>query len=75
MGKLYRSSNRMIAGVCAGVAENFGWNVGLLRLIALICLVFGGFGFLAYIILWILMPVNSASKSYAERMKDKLDNR
>ena len=65
----------MIAGVCAGIAENFGWNTGLLRLIALICLVFGGFGLVAYIVLWILMPQNNAGKSYAERMREKLDNK
>ena len=29
--KLTRSSNRMIAGVCAGIAEYFGWDPTLLR--------------------------------------------
>ena len=28
--KLTRSSNRMIAGVCAGIAEYFGWDATLL---------------------------------------------
>ena len=30
--KLTRSSNRMIAGVCAGIAEYFGWDPTLLRI-------------------------------------------
>lgn len=75
MGKLYRSSNKMIAGVCAGLAENFGFSVGMVRLIMLILLLFTGVGLIAYIILWVLMPVKSAGKSYAERMKKRLDNR
>ena len=75
MAQLKRSSNKMIAGVCAGLAEHFGFNIGLVRLIALLCLIFGGFGFIAYIILWVLMPTNNRSKDYAERMKEKLNNR
>jgi phage shock protein PspC (stress-responsive transcriptional regulator) len=74
MGKLYRSSNKMIAGVCAGLAENFGFSVGMVRLIMLI-LLFTSVGPIAYIILWVLMPVKSAGKSYAERMKNRLDKR
>ncbi len=31
--KLTRSSNRMIAGVCAGIAEYFGWDPTLLRIV------------------------------------------
>ena len=31
--KLTRSSNRMIAGVCAGIAEYFGWDATLLRIV------------------------------------------
>ena len=31
--KLTRSSNRMIAGVCSGIAEYFGWDPTLLRIV------------------------------------------
>lgn len=72
MGKLYRSSNKMIAGVCAGLAENFGFSVGMVRLIMVLLLLFTGVGLIAYIILWVLMPVKGAGKSYAERMQDRL---
>lgn len=46
---------RMIAGVCAGVADHFGWSRTTVRVLFV---VFGlvGAGELAYIILWILMP-------------------
>ena len=75
MGKLYRSSNKMIAGVCAGLAENFGIGVGVVRLVMLVLLLFTGVGLVAYLILWVIMPLKGAGKSYAERMKNRLDNR
>lgn len=46
---------KLIAGVCAGLANRFGLSVGLVRLAFVI---FGlvGAGELAYVVLWILMP-------------------
>ncbi len=56
--RLYRSNDQMIAGVCAGIAEYFGWDKGVVRLVYLILSVFSaGFpGILVYIVLWIVMP-------------------
>lgn len=31
--KLTRSNNRMLAGVCAGLADYFGWDVTIVRII------------------------------------------
>ena len=47
---------RMIAGVCAGLAERFGWSVFLVRLLFLLSIVIPGSQVLVYIVLWILMP-------------------
>jgi phage shock protein C len=47
---------RMIAGVCAGLAQHFGWNVTVMRLVWLLMFVFFGVGLLAYVILWIVVP-------------------
>lgn len=55
--KLMRSrANRKIAGVCAGFAEYFDLDVTVVRVVWLIVALFGGGGFLAYIIAWIIMP-------------------
>jgi phage shock protein C len=53
------SSGTMIAGVCAGLAHRFGLSTGVVRVLFVI---FGlvGAGELAYIVLWILMPKESA---------------
>ena len=54
-----RGDGRMIAGVCAGLAERFGVSTGLVRLLFVIFGIVGA-GELAYIILWIIMPKASA---------------
>ena len=54
--RLRRSSDRILAGVCGGVAEYFGLEKTLLRVIYVLLVLFGGVGILIYIILWILMP-------------------
>lgn len=55
--KLERSvDNRMIGGVAAGVAEYFDLDPTLVRVVWAILFVFGGVGFLLYLIMWIIMP-------------------
>lgn len=73
MKKLVRSKNSKIAGVCAGVADYFGWNVGFVRLLWFV-LAFVGVGapVLFYFILAFIMPVEGSRESYAERMEKKL---
>jgi len=54
---LYRPRNgRMIAGVCAGIANRFGWDPTLVRLIAVLSIFLPGPQILAYVLLWIVMP-------------------
>ena len=47
---------RVIAGVCAGMAQHFGWSLTLLRLVWLLLFLFAGAGGLLYIILWVVIP-------------------
>ena len=56
--KLYRSTtDRKIAGVCGGLAEYFGIDSTVIRLIFLALLVFGIAPIiLLYVIMWIVMP-------------------
>ena len=49
-------TGRRIAGVCAGLADYYGWNVTALRVIWLLAILFAGTGGLLYIIMWIVMP-------------------
>lgn len=74
MAKLLRSNDKVVAGVCGGIAEYFGWNVRFLRLVWLVLAIVGvGSPVVFYILLWLLMPDSSrCKKSYEERMKERL---
>lgn len=64
--RLTRSNDQMIAGVCAGIAEYFGWDKTVVRLGYLLLSIFSAAfpGILAYIILWIVMPENRGRTIY-----------
>jgi phage shock protein C len=55
---LYRSrSQRMIAGLCGGLSATYGWDLSVVRLIAVLGLLFSGpVIFSAYIIAWMVVP-------------------
>jgi len=54
------SSNRMIGGVCGGLAEWLGWDPTLVRILYTVLTVFNAFsGAIFYLILWIIMPKKS----------------
>ncbi|MDC5121447.1 PspC domain-containing protein [Acinetobacter baumannii] len=56
---LYRSNRQsMIAGVMGGIAERFGWNANLLRIIfVLVSIMSAAFpGILVYLVLWLVIP-------------------
>ena len=47
---------KVIAGVCAGLAEYFGLDTSLVRIGTLILILFGGLSLWIYIILWLIVP-------------------
>jgi len=50
-------AGRMVAGVCQGLANNYGWDVTWVRVITALLAVFGGgAGVVAYVIFWVVMP-------------------
>ena len=57
--KLYKSNeNRMLEGVCGGIAEFFGIDATLVRLGWVLFCALGGSGFLAYLIAALIIPRN-----------------
>ena len=52
-----RTDDRMVAGVCSGVADYFGVDVTLVRLVTVVGAIFGfGSLILAYVVAWALLP-------------------
>jgi phage shock protein PspC (stress-responsive transcriptional regulator) len=58
---LRRSRDQLIAGVCGGIAEWFGWPASRVRILyVLISVLSAAFpGILVYLVLWFLMPAPS----------------
>lgn len=57
--RLYKSRReRMIDGVCGGIAEYFDVDVTIVRILWVLVTLLGGSGFILYIIAMIIMPVN-----------------
>ena len=56
--RLYRSrKDRMIAGVCGGLAEYFKMDPSWMRIIFILFLLLGGSAVLVYFIMWIVVPL------------------
>ncbi|MFY9890413.1 MAG: PspC domain-containing protein [Streptosporangiaceae bacterium] len=63
---------RMVAGVCSGLARYFGWDVTMVRvLVAVLCVISGGTGVLAYLAMWALIPEEGEKSSLAEDLVGK----
>lgn len=61
--RLERSRDeRVIAGVCGGIARQFGVDPVLVRIVVIASVVFGGFGAVAYGAAWLLVPEEGAQK-------------
>ena len=55
--RFYRSrEDRVIAGICAGLAERFGWDIAVVRIVAIVTTLIGLPTFIAYIVAWMIVP-------------------
>jgi phage shock protein PspC (stress-responsive transcriptional regulator) len=70
----YRSRRgKRIAGVCAGLAEEFGISTTPLRLAFILLTLLGGPGVILYIILWVIMPYRDEPAARLERQGKPVD--
>jgi phage shock protein C len=65
-----KTDNRIIAGVCFGVAEYLGVDVNLVRVIAALVTILTGFigGVVVYLVAWAVIPEEGRPNSIAEDM-------
>lgn len=70
---IYRSEdNKIMGGVCGGLGEYFNLDPNVIRVIFVLLAVFGGSGFLIYIILWIMLPSKSQANLGKNHLKENL---
>lgn len=71
--RLVRSrTDRILAGVCGGIAQYFGFDPTIVRVVFAVLVVIWGSGILLYIALWIIMPLEGkeeAQPNLADRVK------
>jgi phage shock protein C len=71
--RLYRSrTDRFLGGVCGGIGKYLGIDPTIIRLVFLVLLFTQGFGFLIYLILWILLPVEGGAEASTGSVGDRL---
>lgn len=68
--KMYRSQQRMVAGVCGGLAEHLGISVGVVRAVMVGSSFFFGAGLVFYGWLWLLVPMAGDRTSSAGTLLD-----
>ena len=67
--KIFRNlDDKVIAGVASGIANYFNIDPAIIRIIFIVSLFLGGFGFITYILLWISIP---EAKTVEDKMRAK----
>jgi phage shock protein C len=55
--RLTRSKDKMIGGVCAGLANYFDMDPTIMRILFVVIAFAGGASLLAYLIMWVIVPM------------------
>ena len=63
-------SNKVIAGVCGGLAANFGIDANLVRILMLLAVIFiQPIGWILYLALWLLLPYEDGGETGLDALK------
>ena len=63
------ASDKMIAGVCGGVARSFGIEASLVRILAVLFSLFFGVVIAVYIALWLVLPLEEGGPTGFDELK------
>jgi len=67
-GPLRRTrQDRMVGGVAAGLADRRGWDVTVVRIVFVLGALVSGFGAAAYVLAWLLLPMEGEDASIASK--------
>lgn len=72
--KLYRNlDDKIIGGVCSGIAKYLGISIISTRIIWVIFSLFYGIGFFIYLILWIILPKGKTTETFKKEQPNYID--
>jgi len=66
------SDNKMVAGVASGVADFYGLDTSVVRIVWGLSIFLGGFGVVVYIVMWIVLPESGQERSVAHDIREKV---
>ena len=66
------TDNKMIAGVASGVADFYGLDTSIVRIVWALSILLGGFGVVAYVVMWIVLPESGHERSVAHDIREKV---
>lgn len=69
------NTDRILGGVCGGLADYTGIDANLLRVLVVVLALFSGVGFVLYAAGWLLIPAQDAQTTQAERLYEDLRSR
>ncbi len=61
--------DKFIAGVCGGVARSLGLDSGLIRVVAVLLALFTQVGWVAYLVLWAVLPLEEGGPTGIDEVK------
>lgn len=64
-------SDKILTGVCGGLARSLGWNALLVRILFVVLGLFIGLPVIAYIIMWLVLPVDGTGLTGMEELQGK----
>jgi phage shock protein C len=65
-----RTDDKVIAGVCSGLADYLGIDVTLTRIGMVLLAIFAQVGWIVYIVLWLVMPEQGSGRTGIDGLKD-----
>lgn len=74
---IVRPKDRMVAGVCAGIAREYGWDVNLVRILTVVGAIFTASSVvpIAYLVAWAFLPEEGSPKARKDLPKPSADPR
>jgi phage shock protein C len=64
-------SDKVLTGVCGGLARSLGWNALLVRILVVVLSFFIGLPVIVYIVMWLMLPVDGEGPTGLEALQGK----
>jgi len=76
MNRLYRSEkDKVLGGVCAGLGDYFNIDTAIVRILFVILAITDGIGCLIYLVLWVILPLQSQVMESSGYSRDEISHR